>query len=195
MDRALVTPRTPPPRSAARPSYRLTAVLLAAILPLGLNAADPQPYDVILAPSGDATLDAAVRDSSNLLVLRDKAPVGGFALVERARQDAARFEAALQAFGYYKGRVSVTIAGRPIDDPGLPDFVDRAPAAAVLQVEAAIDPGSRFRFGRVDIEGSAPATVAAVLGAALGLTAGQPALAADVIAGQERMLAALRNAG
>ncbi len=101
MDRALVTPRTPPPRSAARPSYRLTAVLLAAILPLGLNAADPQPYDVILAPSGDATLDAAVRDSSNLLVLRDKAPVGGFALVERARQDAARFEAALQAFGYY----------------------------------------------------------------------------------------------
>ena len=191
MDRALVTPRTPPARPAPRSSFRLAAVLLVAILPLGLNAADPRPYDVTLAPSGDATLDTAVRDSSNLVALRDLAPVGGFALVERARQDAARFEAALQAFGYYKGRVRMTIAGRPIDDPGLPDFVDRAPAAAALQVATAIEPGRRFRFGRVDIEGLAPPSAKA----ALGLTSGQPALAAEVVAGRDRLLAALRDAG
>jgi translocation and assembly module TamA len=119
------------------------------------------------------------------------APVGGFALVELARQDAARFEAALQAFGYYKGRVGMTIAGRPIDDPGLADFVDRAPAAAALQVATAIDVGPRFRFGRIDIEGHVPVSVTA----ALGLASGQPALAAEVVAGQDRLLAALRDAG
>jgi len=187
MDRALVTLRNLLPSS----SNCLAAVLLAAILPLGLNAADPQPYDVSLSPSGDNALDTAVRDSSNLIALRDLAPVGGFALVERAREDAARFEAALHAFGYYKGRVSVTIAGRPITDPSLPDFVDRAPSAATINVATVIDPGPRFQFGRIDIEGPAPLSATA----ALGLTTGQPALAADVVAARDRVLAALRDAG
>src|SRR5580704_19638260 len=67
--------------------------LLTAVLVLGrpgAHAADPQPYVVDVKPSGDAALDSAVKDSSTLIALKDKTPVGGFALVQRARDDAAR---------------------------------------------------------------------------------------------------------
>ena len=38
------------------------------------------------------------------MALREKAPVGPFALVTRAREDAGRFQTALNSFGYYKAR-------------------------------------------------------------------------------------------
>ena len=88
---------------------------LSFILSLGsmrLYAADPQPYAVALKPTGDATLDAAVKDSSELIRLRDKTAVGGFALVQRARDDATRFEQAARSFGYYNASVVITIGTR-----------------------------------------------------------------------------------
>src|SRR6187402_9964 len=72
-------------------------------------AADPQPYDVTLKPTGEAALDAALNGSSTLISLQKSAPVGGFALTERARQDADRFVTALHSFGYYKATVTTTI--------------------------------------------------------------------------------------
>ena len=58
------------------------------------TAADPQPYAVTLRPTGDGGLDGALHDSSSLIALQDKAPVAGFALVQRARQDADAFTTA-----------------------------------------------------------------------------------------------------
>src|SRR5258708_34854622 len=86
--------------------------LLTAVLVLGrpgARAADPQPYVVEVKPAGDAALDSAVKDSSTLITLKDKTPVGGFALVQRARDDTARFVEAARAFGYYNGSVAITI--------------------------------------------------------------------------------------
>src|SRR4249920_2368904 len=93
------------------PFPRATALFVLALIlslgPLDLRAADPQPYEVVLKPTADAALNAAVHDSAALITLRDKTPVGGFALVQRARDDSDRFEAALHAFGYYDGTVAV----------------------------------------------------------------------------------------
>ena len=77
-----------------------------------VHAADPQPYEVSIAKTGEAELDKAIADSSLLVSLREKAPVGPFALVGRAREDEDRFLTVLNGLGFYKGQVDVLIGGR-----------------------------------------------------------------------------------
>src|SRR5271165_251784 len=98
------------------------------------RGADPQPYMVNLKPTGDGALDAALNGSSTLISLQKSAPVGGFALAERARRDADRFQTALRSFGYYKATVTTTIGGHPLTDPNLPAIIDAAPADPPLPV-------------------------------------------------------------
>ncbi len=165
--------------------------MAAAIMAGPSHAADPQPYTVTLKPTGDGALDAALQGSSTLISLQQSAPVGGFALTERARQDSRRFLTALHSFGYYKAKVVTTIAGHPLDDPGLPSMLDAAPANPPLEVAVSFDLGPRFRLGKVTISGQVPPDIAGHLN----LESGQPAMSADVLAAQGRLLAALRADG
>src|SRR6476619_8189061 len=103
----------------------LVAILSRSVPTLG---ADPQPYSVTLKPTGNKAMDSALRDASSLISLQEKAPVGGFALVERARQDIDRFQTVLRSFGYYEAKADLTIAGHPIADPALPDIIGQLPA-------------------------------------------------------------------
>jgi translocation and assembly module TamA len=167
--------------------------LLTAVLVLGrpaAHSADPQPYVVDVKPSGDAALDSAVKDSSTLIALKDKTPVGGFALVQRARDDAARIGEAARAFGYYDGTVGISINTVPLDDPTLPDKIDSAPAKPPLPVVIAIDHGPRFHLGQITINGTLPPD----FDPSLGISTGQDAVAANVLAARDRLLAALREA-
>ena len=153
------------------------------------GAADPQPYTVTLPATGQAALDTALRDSSNLLSLQENAPVGPFALVTRARDDAARLQTALNSFGHYNATVAMQIMGRPLDDPALPAALEAATAPVAVTV--AITPGPVFRLRRVTLDGTVP-----VEGRdALKLESGAPAIAADVLAAQGRVLDALRRSG
>lgn len=153
------------------------------------RAADPQPYTVTLKPIGDSAIDAALQGSSTLISLRTSAPVAGFALTERARQDAQRFDTALQSFGYYKATVTMTIGGHKLDDPALPGIIDAAPADPPLEVVASFEPGPRFTLGSVTISTPVPADIPG----RLDLAPGDPAVAAQVLAGQQRLLDALRG--
>jgi translocation and assembly module TamA len=188
----LQTPRHKPVRT--RPTARRAAALSLVLLVLGLwstepRAADPQPYAVEFKPTGNKPLDAAIQDSSALVSLKDKAPVGGFALVQRANADKGRFEEALQAFGFYKATVMVTIGKSPLDDPTLVDTIDKAPAAPPLPVAVTIDPGPIFHYGQITIAGALPPNFKPPLS----IIHGQPALAAEVLAAQEKLLGALRD--
>jgi translocation and assembly module TamA len=158
--------------------------------PLLAYAADPQPYVVNLNPSGDSALDAAVKATSTLVTLKDKTPVGGFALVQRARDDAATFETAARAFGYYAATVTITVNGVPIDNPALVDAIDKAPAAPPIPVTVAIVPGPRFHLGHITIVGALPPN----FNPSLGISPGQDAVAANVLAAKDLLLAALREA-
>ena len=180
-----------PPRVVARWIVLSLLGFLAASGARSLRAADPQPYDVTLKPTGDGGLDVALHDSSSLIALRDLAPVGGFALAERARQDRQRFETALRSFGYYKAKVLITIDGHDLDDPTLPTLLDQAPANPRVPIVATFDLGPRFRLGQVTISTEVPSNVAAQLG----IEPGQPALAAQVLAAQGRLRDALRADG
>jgi translocation and assembly module TamA len=179
--------RTSLPAAARRFAVILVVTAGAAAIEPS-RGADPQPYTVNLKPTGDSALDAALNGSSTLISLEKSAPVGGFALTERARQDAARFETALRSFGYYKATVATTIAGHVLTDPTLPSTIDQAPANPPLEVAVSFDLGPRFELGSVSIATPVPPAVAAHLD----LKPGQPALAAEILAAQGRLLDALR---
>ncbi len=154
-------------------------------------AADPQPYTVEIAKTGDAALNAALSGSSELELLREKAPVGPFALLARARQDRDRFLTALRSLGYYKGAVAVTIDGRPLDAPGLVELLRSAPASPPAKIAIAVTPGPQFRIRRVALAGAYPPGLAA----AAKLASGDPAIAAQVVAARDRLLSSLRDNG
>ena len=183
-------PRLP---NAHRIPAPLALLILLAPLPASDRAfgADPQPYTVTLKPTGNSALDQALKDSSQLVSLRESGPAGPFALVTRARQDAGRFQTALNSFGDYKGRVAITIAGRPLDDPGLLDLLHQAPADPPVDVVATFEPGPLFHIGKVTLDGDVPAEVRDKFD----LAPGAPAVAADVLAAQQRLLTAIREAG
>ncbi len=164
-------------------------IAAAGVLPEGGFAADPQPYTVTLQPTNQGPLDQALRDSSNLIGLREKAPVGPFALVFRARDDQARLQTALNSYGYYDGKISIHVAGRPLDDPNLPAALDAA--TGPVEVAVGVEPGPLFHLRRVTLDGQ-PTPAARE---ALKLKPGDSAIAADVLAAQGRMLQAMRDNG
>ncbi len=155
------------------------------------HGADPQPYAVDLAKTGSTTLDQALADSSTLISLREDAPVSPFALVARAQGDLERFTAALHSQGFYKATIQMRIAGRPLEDPELLDLITRAPPEPVLVVGISFDTGPLFHLRKVEIRGE----VSDPIRDKLALVSGAPALAAAVLAGRDRLLSALRNAG
>jgi translocation and assembly module TamA len=171
---------------------RAAGVLLCWLVMSGVaRPADPQPYDVTLKPTGDGTLDGALHDSANLISLQKTAPAGGFALVERARQDVGRFITALHSFGYYKAAVDITIAGHKLDDPALPDLLAASPASPPVDIEVAFDLGPQFHYGQIVVQGAVPPGIAGDTG----LATGAPAMAAQVLTAQSQLLTAIRSAG
>ena len=167
----------------------LFTALLAALHGAAAGAADPQPYTVDIASTGNAALDQALKDSSNLVSLRDSAPVGPFALVTRARDDEGRLSTALNSYGHYAARVRMEVAGRGLDDAALPTVLEAA--SAPVPVTVGIDPGPVFHLRRVTLDGPVPEPARA----ALGVKSGAPAVASEVLAGRERVLDALRSQG
>ncbi len=172
------------------PALLIAAVLVALTGP-GPWAADPQPYTVSIAKTQDSALNSALEGSSQLAALRTKGPVGPFALVARARADEERFLTALHSFGYYKGQARITIDGHPVGQSGLVDLLQSAPAPPPAAVKVAIEQGPLFHFGLVRLTGTYPPG----LETQLDLAPGAPAVAGQVIAAREKLLAALREQG
>ncbi len=180
----------------SRLGYRLRTIRRIVVLltvPLLAHAADPQPYTVALPPTGEAPLDTALHDSATLISLEDKAPVGPFALIGRARGDRDRLQAALGSFGHYDGKIGIKILGRDIDDPELASALQAA--AGPVEVAITVTPGPTYTLRKLDLTGPADPAAMEQARDAIKLAPGDPARAADVLAAQSRMLAALRGSG
>lgn len=175
---------------------RVWALAAAAILSQPMaRAADPQPYGVTIAPTGDAAIDAALKSSATLDSLRTSAPVGPFALVTRAQNDAGRLQDALHSFGYYAGTTTIQIDGHPLDDPALPDLLGALPAGSTAAVTIAVDRGPLFHLRHVAIDGPLSPAARDALQAKLMVHPGDPAVAVPVLAGRDSLLTALRDTG
>jgi translocation and assembly module TamA len=167
------------------------ASLAFFIQTLPARSADPQPYSVRIEKTGIGALDTTLQGSSELEALRKKAPAGPFALITRARQDMGRLETALQSYGYYDGKVRVTLDGHGIDDPALPRILAAVPKGKSIEARVTVDKGPLFHLGRIEIEGA----VSTAARRKLDLAPGAPAVASNVLAARSRLLAALKEEG
>jgi translocation and assembly module TamA len=179
--------------SAGRRRRRALAPILfgALLLQLGLAfAADPQPYRVDLAPTGNGALDATLKATSQLIALRSN-PVDPFGLMARARGDLGRLKTVLESFGYYQSSVAITINGLALDDPSLGDALTAVPKGDTARCRVSFTLGPLYHVGRVEIDGSVPEE----LRGSLALATGAAAIANDVLASGARLLTALEDHG
>jgi len=167
--------------------------ILLAVTAFGslAHAADPQPYKVEIASVGDSEIDSTLKATSDLQALRGPAPVSPFGLIARARSDVDRLTTALQSFGYYQCAVAIKINGIGVSNPTLGDTLTALPKGSDAHVAIGFTLGPLYHIGRIDIDGELPDEVRSTLG----LTTGQPAVAATILAGGSRMLNSLQERG
>ena len=171
-----------------------TCLVLSALLTAVVaRASDPQAYQVNLKSVGNDDIDQTLKATSDLLALRKSAPVSPFGLIARARSDTDRLKTALESFGYYESRVIININGVPLTDPSLGDTLSALPKGSTAQVAVGFTLGTLYHLRRIDIDGEVPASINAR--ETLGLSSGQPAVAAAVLAGGSRLLSALQEQG
>ena len=168
----------------------IAVALLLAVVRVAL-AANSVAYRVSIAPTGNGGLDAALAATSELRTLRGTAPVGPFGLIVRARTDVDRLKTVLDSFGYYESSVRITIDGRRLADPQLPESLADIAKGRDAAVAVAFALGPRYLIGRIAFDGEVPPFARA----ALGLRAGEPAVAAAVLAGGARVRTALEDHG
>ena len=165
------------------PAYALLTWSLATVA----VGADPQRYSVHFVRTQDAAMNNMLQGSSELATLRKSAPVSPFALMGRARTDVGQLRTVLQSFGYYQGKVSITIDSLPLEDPTLGEELTSKGAKEEARVSIAFNLGPLYHLGKVELTGEVPRQAAA----ALKLSPGAPAVAAEVLAAAERVRQAL----
>jgi translocation and assembly module TamA len=164
-------------------------VLLYGILPA--RAADPQPYKVDMASTGDSALNSTLKATSELETLRKTAPVGPFGLIGRARGDLERLKTVLESFGYYQSYVEIRIDGLPLDDPGVGEELTSRSKDDDAEIKITFSIGPLYHLRKIEIDGTVPPGSEK----ALQLETGAPAVAADVLAAGDRLLTTLEDQG
>jgi translocation and assembly module TamA len=158
----------------------------------------PPGYTTQVVPTNNAEIDAAILESSLLVRLQDE-PLGlPVALIGRARADADRVNTILRALGYFDGQVAITLDGLPRDDPSLPTRLQDATGSIPVVVQAT--PGPRTTIGTVEALGPGGQPLADLLpgfivSSELGLGRGAPARGSEILAAEQRLLAAVRTRG
>jgi translocation and assembly module TamA len=170
-----------------------TLLLVFALLACSVaDAAETQPYKVNLVSVGNNKIDDTLKETSDLRSLRS-APVSPFGLIARAHADMDRLKTVLESFGYYESVVTIKINGMELSAPGLGAALTALPKGTNANVEVSFNLGTLYQLRRIDIEGEVPESINAP--AVLGLTTGQPAVAANVLAASARLQSTLQEQG
>jgi translocation and assembly module TamA len=188
------TPRGTFARGSAAPRFSVPATLLlliACLVATASYAADPQSYKVDMASTPNSELNATLKATSDLQTLRTSAPVSPFGLIGRARSDLGRLKTVLESYGYYQSYVAITIDALPLDDPTLGDELTSKSKGHDALVKITFSLGPLYHLDKVEIDGEIPQSVKG----ALALKAGDPAVAASVLAAGERLQTALEDEG
>jgi translocation and assembly module TamA len=170
-------------------SWLLTATVGVSAYPA--QAADPQAYELSLAPTGSEAMDKTLLATSDLESLRKNAPVSPFGLIARARSDEERLQTVLDSYGYYQARIITTIDGIALEDAELGERLSAIPKGTDARVAIRFDLGPLYHLRNVDIDGQVPAAARD----AFGLATGEPAVATAVLNAGARLLTALREDG
>jgi translocation and assembly module TamA len=175
--------------SIRRPAFAVGFLTVVCLSPA--QAADPQPYDITIEHVDASGLSDALQASSLLVGLREKAPAGPFALVARARDDVERLRTTLQSFGYYQGKITISIDHQPVSDLGLADTLEKVPNGTSVHVAVTVDSGPLFHLRNISIEGTVPRDIPHPLD----IAPGDPAVAAKILDSGTKLLTALEEDG
>jgi translocation and assembly module TamA len=173
------------------PRFAVTAAWVLFIFGQSTQAADPQSYKVDMTPTPDGDMTATLKATSDLITLRTSAPVGPFGLIGRARSDADRLKTVLESYGYYQSSVVITIDDLPLEDPTLGEELSARAKGADAQVKITFSIGPLYHLRNIEIQGDIPKPVKNVLG----LSSGDPAVSANVLAAGDRLQTALEDEG
>jgi translocation and assembly module TamA len=154
-------------------------------------AADPVSYKVDHFSTGDSSMEATLRATSDLVTLRTSAPVSPYALMARARSDIERLKTVLESYGYYESKITIQIDGMALTDPGLADHLNALPKKQDAHVQITFKLGALYHLRNITIDGELPASVQG----AFTLKTGAPAVADTVLAAGAHLLAALEEQG
>ncbi len=113
--------------------------------------ADPRNYAVTVSVTGDQGLADAISNASALYQGRNAPASGAAGLLETARSDYRRIEAALYDAGYYGGTISILVDGSEAARLA-PDSTLADPIKVAIQVAT----GPQFLFGKAEIVNAAP---------------------------------------
>jgi translocation and assembly module TamA len=146
------------------------------------------PYEVAFEGGIDDALRAALVAASAARRDASRPPASTFLLERRAEADVPNLVSALHSLGYYDGTVEYAVAG------GHAGTEEAGREAARLMFR--ITPGERYRFAGLEVKVAGEAAgFTAPRPAELELKPGEPARAATVVAAQEKLVAAARDAG
>ncbi|NHN88523.1 autotransporter assembly complex protein TamA [Acetobacter conturbans] len=167
------------------------------------------PYTTKIDPTGNGDLDAALTSSSDLLGLQKAHAVGPFALAGRIRNEYDRLNTALESFGYYDGKVTITVT-RPAaskappqlsmdgQDIGLPLWLASLPSGETLAIHITTRTGPLYHVGTVQViapDSRKPVALSAAQEKAFGLKTGAPAIASAVLQAGATLDATLKEEG
>lgn len=151
-------------------------------------------FDIADAPSG---LKDALEQASTLYRTRLEPPPDGNTLVRRAQGDFAPMIDALWGAGYYNAKLTISIAGYPLE-VGRQEVSDRTVRAAEsfrarepVPIKVAVQPGRLFQLRSIrvtDARTGQPFSAEELPPRVLKLEPGAPARAADIRAGQAALI-------
>ena len=150
---------------------------------------DPLTYAATInLAEDDADLKEKLEAASALKSDEDRPVSGSLGLMAKARGDREQLVAALYAAARYEGVVTVSIAGRPLDDlPPDAEFKGPQPVPVVIDVA----PGPKFTLGDIRLAGDA----AGLASADFGLVAGGDAGSGAILKAEALIVRALKEEG
>lgn len=156
------------------PRLFLSALAVLAFLAAPVRAEVAYTVDITEAP--DSAVESDLHDLSQLVSLEDHPPLSEDALRQRAQSDKERLEQALNADGYWSGKIEIPI-----------DF-SRHPAAVTIKVAA----GPLYHLAHIGFllpDGTRDAFLEQRRPEAFGLRPGGAAKSADILGAEPRIVA------
>ncbi|MCE0744413.1 BamA/TamA family outer membrane protein [Acetobacter sicerae] len=166
-------------------------------------------YTTKIEPTGNSDIDAALTSSSDLLSLQKTHAVGPFALAGRIRNEYSRLNTALESFGFYDGKITITVdrpKGAQVppqmsmdgQDIGLPLWLASMPSGQALSIRITAKTGPLYHVGSVKLvepETKKPVSLSESEQKAFGMKTGAPAVATDVLQAANQLNDTLKEEG
>ena len=178
--------------------YRLIGLLgIAGALALASpHSGDARDARIDLAVTGEERMQGDLKELVESFEKDQPLTGDSLSLLQGAQVVEGRIRSALRSRGYYDASIVAQVDGQPIGEPAALDALEARPEAEPVTFAFKVATGPRYRIGDVIVRPpNGEVSLPAIDRATLGLSAGDPADAAAVLAAQEKLLGELRRQG